>query len=444
MNPKAGSYLLTAILAATTAALSTQSSASGFALIENSATGQGNAFAGAAAYAEDATTVWFNPAGMMKLKGNQIVVVGHYISPKADFSNQGSINADGSPSTGGNDDGGRDAYVPNIYWVANVHQDIKFGLGITTPFGLKTEYNDTWVGRYHAVKTDLKTVNINPSIAYQLNDQISLGAGIDIMLADVVFTNAIDFGALTGASGAADGFAKLHADNHGLSNLTYGFNLGLMYDITPKTRLGLAYRSEMTIDVAGSAEFRVPAVAAPVLTTGAFRQTDLNASVTLPQSFSVSVAHDIKQLKLLADVTWTGWNSFNELRIHFNNPNQPDSVTTESWQNTLRYSIGLDWQYSPKITLRTGLAYDESPVPDARHRTARIPGNDRRWLSLGGTYRFNDAFTFDIGYSHLFVSDTSINNTFEVTPASAALAATLKGTYTSSIDIVSAQLRWHY
>ncbi len=442
MNPKTGSYLFTAILAVTASGLSTQSSASGFALIENSATGQGNAFAGAAASAEDATTVWFNPAGMMKLKTNQIVVVGHLINPEASFTNQGSTTATGIPLTGANDDGGKTAFVPNVYWVTAINKKTKFGFGINAPFGLETEYNDTWVGRYHAVRTNLRTINFNPSIAYQVNDKLSLGAGVDIMLANVNFTNAIDFGALLGTPQAADGFVKLHADNHGVSNLSYGFNLGLLYDITPTTTLGLAYRSEMTIDVKGSGEFRVPAAAAPVLSTGAFQASDLNASVTLPQSFSVSAVHKLKQLKLLADVTWTGWNSFNELRIHFANPSQPDGVTTENWQNTWRYSVGMDWQYSPKITLRTGVAYDETPVPNAERRTARIPGNNRTWLSFGGSYVINTAFTVDVGYSHLFVSDTSINNTFE--SSQPALAATLKGNYKASVDILSAQLRWNY
>jgi len=443
MRPKTGLHLFTAVLAVASTGLSLSSHASGFALIENSATGQGNAFAGAAASAEDATTIWFNPAGMMKLKSNQLIVTGHFISPKASFTNQGSTDASGAPLSGGNDNGGRNAFVPNFYWVTAINKKMKFGLGVSTPFGLETEYNDTWVGRYHAVKTNLKTVNFNPSIAYQVNEKLSVGGGLNIMLADVTFTNAVDFGALLGSPQGADGFANLTANNYGgLGNLSYGFNLGLLYDITPRTRLGLAYRSKTTIDVKGSAKFKVPAPAAPVLASGAFQNTAINASVTLPQSFSVSVAHEMKKLTLLADVTWTGWSAFNELRINYANPAQPDSVTTENWNDTWRYSVGMDWHYSRKITLRTGVAYDETPIPNAERRTPRIPGNNRKWLSFGGTYVINKAFTVDVGYSHLFVSDTSINNTFE--SSQPALASTLKGTYAASVDILSAQLRWNY
>ena len=417
--------------------------ASGFALIENSASGMGNAFAGAGAIGEDASTIWFNPAGMMKLDSNQIVAAGHYIHPEASFDNQGSTTAAGTSLTGGDDDGGKDAFIPNFYWVTAINEEMKFGLGVNAPFGLETEYDDDWVGRYHAVTSDMKTININPSIAYQASEKLSLGGGLNIMLADVNLTNAIDFGSLIGAPQTADGFADLSADNmNGIDDLSYGFNLGLMYDITPATTLGLAYRSEMDIDVDGKARFRVPTDAAPVLGTGAFQKSAIEASVTLPQSFSVGIAHNVNKLTLLADITWTGWDSFDELRIKYANPDQPDSVTTESWDNSFRYSIGANWQYNKKITLRTGLAYDETPIPDSEHRTPRIPGNDRTWLSFGGTYHINEDFTVDVGYSHLFIDDTDINNTFE--SSQPALAATLKGEYEASVDILSAQLRWNY
>ena len=105
--------------------------------------------------------------------------------------------------------------------------------------------------------------------------------------------------------------------------------------------------------------------------------------------------------KLLADITWTGWSSFDELRIKFDNALQADGLTTEDWDDSFRYSIGVDWQYNQKITLRSGIAYDETPVPSAERRTPRVPGNSRTWLSFGGTYVIDDEFTIDIGYSHL-------------------------------------------
>mgnify|MGYP001113214173 CR=1 FL=1 len=439
MSPKSGSLIRTAVqavvLTAVTSGFSTQTFASGFSVTEKSASAQGNSYAGFAASAEDAATVWSNPAGMMKLKGNQIVAVGHFIIPDSSFNNQGSTYADGSDLSGDTDDDAfAAAFVPNLYWVTAINEEMKFGLGINAPFGLVTDYDDTWVGRYHGVKSDLKTVNFNPSIAFQHTEKLSVGVGLNIMLVDVNLTSAIDFGSLLGSPGGADGFADLNGDNlNGIDDLSYGFNVGLMYDITPDTTLGVSYRSEMDVDVEGDADFSVPTAAAPALSSGGFVDTGLSASITLPQSLSVSIAHDYGEMKVLADITWTGWSSFEELRIKYDNPDQPDSVTTEDWEDTFRYSIGVDWKYSDKVTLRSGVAYDETAIPSAERTTPRVPGNNRTWLSFG----------VDIGYSHLFISDTEINNTFESSQPD--LAATLSGTYEDvSADILSAQLRWNY
>jgi len=415
--------------------------AAGFQLIENSARGQGNAFAGAAATANDASTVWFNPAGMTKLKNKQISVVGHIIVPNSEFTNDGSTDGLGNLLSGADDEGGSTALVGNFYWVTDVGAT-KFGLGVTTPFGLTTEYNDNWIGRYHAVKTAMSTINFNPSIAREVTDKLSIGGGINILLADIELTSAVDFGSLLGAPQQVDGFADLTADNLTFNEFAWGINLGMTYDFTKETRLGIAWRSEVEVAAEGKAKFSVPAAAAPVLGSGAFQDTRLQAKVTLPQSLSVSVKHGMGDVTLLADVSWIGWSSFEELRIQYANPFQPDSVTTEAWEDTFRYSIGADYKLNKKMTLRTGIAYDESPIPDPQHRTPRIPGNDRTWLSFGMTYEMSPALIMDIGYSHLFVRDAKIDHTLE--SSQSPLNATLAGNYEATVDILSAQLTWNY
>ncbi len=419
--------------------------ASGFALIENSASGQGNAYAGAAAHTNDASAVYFNPAGMMRLEGDQLVFAGHFVSPDSSFSNNGSVNSStvgGGPIAGINDDGGFDALVPNFYWVTSIDDSMNFGLGVNSPFGLAIKYNDTWAGRYHAVESDLKIININPSVGYRVNDQLTVGGGLDLMLADVTLSSAVDFAALLGQTpGTDDGFVELTGDN--LSDPAYGFNFGLQYDLSDRTTLGASYRSEVDVDVDGDADFSVPASAALLVATGRFIDTGLKASITLPASLSLSVAHDIDDITFLADITWTGWSSFDELRIKFDNASQPDGVTTESWDDTLRYSVGLDYQYSPTVTLRGGIAFDETPVPSPERRTPRLPGNDRTWLSFGASYVLDETLSIDIGYSHLFVDDTKINNELE-SNASDNVKATLTGNYDASVDILSVQLNWNY
>ena len=172
-----------------------------------------------------------------------------------------------------------------------------------------------------------------------------------------------------------------------------------------------------------------------------FTDTGVRSKVTLPARFSVSVAHKVNKITWLADATWTGWSAFDELRIEYSNPLQPDTVTTEDWDDSWRYSVGLDYQQSDALVLRAGIALDETPIPSDERRTPRIPGNDRLWLSLGLTYVASDTFSFDVGYSHLFIDDTDIDNTLE--NAVPQTNHTLTGEYEAEVDILSAQLNWN-
>jgi long-chain fatty acid transport protein len=442
----------------------------GFAVIEVNATGQGNAYAGAAAHTNNASTIFFNPAGLMNIEGEQLVFAAHYIDPSSDFDNDGSALAPvfaPAPLTGTDDDGGESAFVPNFYWVKPIDENMSFGLGLNSPFGLKTEYEDEWRGRYHALLSDLKTVNVNPSIGYRVSDRVTVGAGVSLMLAKVDLTSAVDMGGLCfglpgplGAAAAAacglagvtpgtpsnDGKAELDGDN--FDDFSLGYNFGIQFDVSSQTRVGVAYRSKIDVDVDGDADFSLPAatdlasatVGGVIGATGLFVDTGLGAKVTLPASFSVSVAHTVDKFTWLADATWTGWSVFDELRIEYDNPAQPDSVTTEDWDDSWRYSVGFDYQYSDALILRAGLAIDETPVPSSERRTPRIPGDERFWMSIGLTYVASNTFSFDVGYSRLTVDDPEIDNTFE--SAIPTLNHTLTGEYEADVDIFSAQLNW--
>ena len=455
-----------AVLASLTAAILTPNlaAAAGFALIEANARGQGNAYAGAAANTLDASTIFFNPAGMTSFEGNNMVIAGHYILPDSTFNNQGSTagpawaNTPFSSLNGEDDNGGANAVVPNFYYVRAIDEDSKFGIGINAPFGLATKYNDDWVGRYNAIISDLQIINFNPSYAYQVSDDFSVGVGVDFMVAHVNLSSAIDFGALCTANfgptvcsdrGAlpqqADGLADLEGDN--FDDVAVGFNFGLTYAISPDSTLGFAYRSEVDIDVEGDADFTVPAsVADFVFATGQFADTGLEAGITLPESLSLSYAHRVDRITYLADITWTGWSSFQELRINYDNENQDPTINDYSWEDVFRYSFGIDYQYSEETTYRIGLAYDESPVPSAERRTPRLPGTDRTWLSFGVSKQMDKDMSIDIGYSHLFIDDVEIDNQVEVSnPAlEPVLGSTLTGEYEASVDIFSVQINWNF
>lgn len=378
--------------------------AAGFALIEQSASGLGNAYAGQAASAQDASTIFFNPAGMTMLPDRQVVVAGHLIKPQEEFN--------GSSNIGGGDggDAGGLAFVPNAYFAYRLTPAIHIGLGMSAPFGLKAEYDSSWAGRTQGIKSEMKTINLNPSIAWKASESLSFGAGLNIQYAKATLTNQA--GAL--------GLATVEGDDIG-----WGFNLGALWKLSDATRIGLAYRSEVDQRLKGTATFSATSAA----------NGPVKANLTLPDSASLSIVHQLNpRLELLADVTWTGWSDFDELRI-VRTSGALLSVTTENWSDSYRYSVGANYRINGKVTLRSGVAYDETPVPDV-YRTVRIPDQSRTWLAFGVQYRLSNNTALDFGYAHLFVKDARINKTES--------GVTLTGKYEASVDILSAQLTHNF
>jgi long-chain fatty acid transport protein len=377
--------------------------AAGFALIEQNASGLGNAYAGAAAVAADASTVYFNPAGMSRLGDRQLVVAGHLIQLKAEFS--GTVSAPFPVGGGEGGDAGGIAFVPNAYFVQRLTPDLHFGLGVNSPFGLKTEYDADWIGRYQAIESDLKTVNLNPSLSYRVSDTLSLGAGINAQWIEATLSNRIPV--------LGQPLVKIEGDDTG-----WGYNVGALWQLSAATRVGLAYRSEIDYTLEGTVT-----TSDPKLFSG-----PVTADVTMPDSASLSLVHRLSPAwDVLADVTWTGWSDFDDLPIR----GTVNKTTPENWDDILRYSLGATWHASEKLSLRGGVAYDEAPVAD-RDRTPRIPDGARAWVALGGQWRVNAASAVDFGYAHLFVDDPGLANTDNGT--------TLVGEYDSAVDILSAQL----
>ncbi len=455
------------LLAIAVASTSAVTQAGSFGLIEQSASGQGSAYAGASALGEDASTIYFNPAGMTRLSGQQIVVAGHVISANADFTNNGSTTFAGTDLLGANSSTGDPAFVPNFYYSAELPNEIYVGVGVNVPYGLSTEYDDGWVGRYNALNSEISTININPSIAWKATDKISIGFGISVQYMDIELTNNIDSMAaclslesnfsVPGSPCAAytipgnaaqDSSLKLDGDS-----TEYGWNTGILIDLDDKSRLGIAYRSAIKHNVSGNAAYALNDQGLQQLAAGLsspppggsgfniLQSTTLEATAELPETFSFSYVGDISsKWTALFDWTWTGWSSLDEIVIRQAGgiPGQ-DPALELAYQNTNRYSVGVHYHHNNKLVYRGGLAFDETPIRSPELTTARIPGNDRTWLSLGVGYAPAASWSFDIGYSHLFISDTDINNTGSTTSG-----ATLTGSYESSVDILSAQANFNF
>jgi len=376
----------------------------GFAIIEQNASGLGHAYAGQAAVAQDASTVFFNPAGLSRLDQRELVVAAHLIQTSAQFTDGGSTL--GVLGEGG--DAGITAPIANAYLSMPINEVVTAGIGLNAPFGLMTEYDTPWAGQTHGLKSDMKSININPSLAWQANDHLSLGLGVSWQRLEAELTQAA-------AASATPPIASLKGDDS-----SWGWNIGLLYSPDERNRVGMAYRSRIKQHIEGTQSVNGVVLA------------NIYTDVTLPDTFSMSYFRSVNaQWDVLADATWTGWSAFENFTV-LNSATDATVVSIpENWENAWRYSLGASYRQSDKWIWRLGMAYDENPVPDAQHRTVRTPDSDRIWLALGGQYRLDNKSVLDFGYTHIFMNEAAINHTEN--------AVTVLGTYDSHIDILSVQ-----
>lgn len=365
--------------------------ASGFQLMEQNASQLGNAYAGTAAAAEDASTIYFNPAGMSRLKGRDFAVSLNAIRPSSEFENRGStLTNNGVAIPGLTGDNGGDAgdwaLLPAIYYAHAIDNKWSLGISVNAPFGLKTDYDAGFIGRFQGLKSELETLAITPTVSYKVNDQLALGVGVRAQRADATLTSATS-PLLPGAVNTLEG------DDWG-----FGFSLGVLYQATPNTRLGASYQSSIDYTLEGT-------LVSPGVPGGVIPVT---ADLELPDIATVSVVHQLNpQWELLADVAWTNWSKFRELRV-VGPTGATVSQVPQNWDDTWRFALGANYRYNDKLKFRVGVAFDETPTSD-EFRTVRIPDEDRIWLAFGVQYKVTPNGTLDIGYVHIFVDDPRIN-----------------------------------
>ena len=442
--------LLSAAAGAAVLCLTSQAAlGAGYAIREQSATGQGVSFASGPTGISDISHMYFNPSTMAFQSGHQALSVASYIEVSGEFKSGSASTVFGSPigtSFGftGNDDIGPSAVVPATYAMLDVSEDFKVGLAITSPFGLKNTYSDGWIGRYHALDSRLTTINVNPTVSYRLSPNFAIGAGFVVQYISAKLSNAIDFGSIAAASmvpgavpGGQDGRGKLRGDDVG-----FGFTAGMMWQPRDYLRFGASYRSYIDHEIDGKAEFDrgtsgVGDLIANV--SGGFRNTGIKASAQTPDIANIGFHYDINdQFSIMGMAEWTNWSRFDELRIRFDNPAQPDSVTDESWNDSWYFALGGEYRATDELTLRAGVAFDESPIPDGT-RTPRIPGEDRYWVSVGATYEVSDWMSVSAGYTHIFIPDPKLD--LGASDPGSTFRGNLSGRYDSSVDIVAVQGR---
>mgnify|MGYP006285187993 FL=1 len=397
--------------------------AAGFAIREQSASFQGASFAGVAAGGADISTMFFNPATLTRHDDTSLHLSASYIAPRAAFDLDAATDGNGNAlagSAGG--DIADDAFLPAVYG-ATRWGDVHLGLAITAPFGLRTDQPEQWVGRYHATESELTTININPAVAYAVTDRLSVAAGFVAQYADATLANARDLSALAGAAGpnpATDGIAEVTGHDW-----DYGFTLGVLAEPIDGTRIGLGYRSQINHSLEG--DFTLTSeVMATQRDTG-------RAALATPQVASLGVRQRVTDaFDLLGTVEWTGWSSFDELEVSL--ADGGGSSTEENWSDSWFVALGGEYRPREDLALTAGVAFDRSPIDDT-HRTPRIPGNDRTWISFGLAWTPTAAIMVGGGYSHLFVADGDIDLDGGATATGGR--GVLRGSFDNAVDILA-------
>ncbi len=434
--------------------------AAGFQLNETSPSLQGAATAGAAAAKDDVSAMFNNPATLSTLTRNQAYLGGSEILPHISMSNGHAIhtvNIPGEPPTSktatvrgvtSQANVGKSAFIPDAYYGYRLSDRLVVGLSMNAPFGLTTKYYSDSVLRFAAVTSSVKVVVLQPALAVQINEQWSVGAGFQAQVMKAIFSNFT--GPYTGIPGvdrfiAATNPTYLKADGWG-----YGYTLGTLYKLNEQTRFGVGYRSMISTHLEGTGEqYLTPGgvVPAPSHETPFNAESTVTGSVKTPAVLTVSAAHDINQWTLKASAQLNFWDSFKHLSINMPEAYGLNSTIQTRWHNAWFGAVGADYRATTALTVRGGVAYDQTPTRQA-YRDARIPDADRVWTTVGASYIMTNHLSLDAAYAHIFMRTQTINTTqasgTSVISSQPGEVNQFTAKYKGSADILSLALRYSF
>jgi long-chain fatty acid transport protein len=447
-----------------------QALGTGFQLNENSGSSLGNAFAAGAAFTDDASAMWWNPAALSQFTTIQGVGALNIITPSIKFKNNASLPALNQPLGGDGGDAGGNNYVPNLYVSVPINAQWTFGLGVNAPFGLKTEYDNGWIGRYQGLKSEIKTINVNPVLSWKVTPQFAVGVGVNYMDLSATLTQNANYsyayaGVATGAAAAgiipASLVPQIIGATSGLDSTVtikgddgaWGWNIGFAWDATPQLRLAAAYRSETKFNVKANSDFNNPTPAPPPGTSATvlgaiallkptvdsnFQGKGLTSDITLPQIANLSMLYRVNsQWEIMADAQYTGWSSIPELRFVPTN-GSPSSAVPLNWDDSWKISAGASYRVNDQWKARFGVAYDQSPVTN--DPTVKLPDSDRWWLATGVEYKWTPNWKFDAGFAYIFADSPSFNQNQGNTQQNALV----NGKYDASVWILSMQVAYAF
>ena len=428
---RVGFCLLTGVLTG----FSVGAYASAFQIWEEGSSGTGTYQAGGAAIANTAETSFYNPAGLVRLKHQEISVGAAMITTKIKY--RGAVREVVPPffdyqNNNVKVNGGDTNVIPNFHYAMPINPSWVFGFDITTPLGLDTNYGKRTDLRYVATKTTVQALNISPSVGFKANDKLSLGLGVDAQRLKAEFNEVGGIGELPSLD---------KQDENKLFDWGFGFHAGVLYQFTPSTRVGLSYRSKITHHAKGASIYTDPSA-------GITRSTNLKTTLIMPATTMLSYYQDInKMFAWMASATYSQWGAFNKLVLKnaagedaSGNPITNLTISApQHFRNTWNLALGTIITLNPRWQLKAGIGYDESPVR-TRYRTVQVPDRNHRAFSLGTHYQPTKALGFDLGWTHIFIGSARVNSQIQVGPETVLADGHVK----SSANVFGGQLTYDF
>lgn len=397
--------------------------AAGFMVRENDAASVSMVFAGTGSRADDASTVFSNPAGMSLLQGTQLEVGASGVLPNMHFHGSSAIQGNSLPADNSREIG-QPALIPHFYGTAEINDRMKVGLAVTVPFGNTVDYGGQWSGRYLNLKTSALALDVNPNISFKLTDWLSLGGGVSLQYLKLDLSSGIGQSLILGPAVPDSQFVL---NGH---SWDWGYNLGLLAQPFEGTRFGLTYRSQISHDLTGNLKF------APQTVIG-FVSAPARAPIDLPATVTASLTQEIgEQFTLSSDVQFTGWHVFKQVSVDA--PPNPNFTFVEKYRDSWMISVGGQYHIDEIWTLRAGFAWDESPVTDA-YRDTGVPDKDRTMLGVGAGIRLSDVSALDIGYAYYFGDPASMNKS--INAVDPITGVRLQGEYNNALNYLSVSYR---
>lgn len=357
-------------------AFATQTYAAGFQLSEQSAIQMGRAMAGAGIVGDDLSAVHYNPAGMTLLSGTRMQATGTWVAVNLDYESR-----DGSVTENGRLKG---QTIPAGFITHQINDSLWAGLGLTVPYGMGTEFDENWGGMDRGTESMILTFDINPNLAWKVNDKLSVGGGISLQYAKAELGFGFDVPSFKTAA---------HANVKG-DSWAWGWNVGMMFQPVETVRVGLAYRSHIAHNADGHTTLDINGMGS--LTS------DMKVRIKTPDTITLSATWEATDaLRLSGTARWSKWSNFKSLSLDNSGfVAAAHSTITNNWDDTWFFSVGADYKLNGQWTVRGGVAYDQGPVEN-QYRMAVIPDTDRVWFSGGASYKYTDNLTFDFGATYI-------------------------------------------